>query len=104
MTIQNVNDLISRGKVDIVGDAIRSAIDAGCDPEALLQGMIFTVEDLEVRLQKGEILVPEMLLSVKTMKVGATVIRPYLHTETISRLDRWLSEPRQIKLFIHARH
>ena len=103
MTVQKVKDLICHGKADLVGDAVRSTIDAGCDPEALLQGMVSAVDDLEERLEKGEILVPEMLLAVKAMKAGAAVIRPCLSAETISRLDRWLFEPRQRKFIIHGR-
>ena len=88
MTVQSVRDLICHGKIDIVGDAIRSAVDEGCDPEALLQDMILSVDDLEERLKNGEIIASEMLLTVKALTVGVAELRPYLSTETIGRLDR----------------
>ena len=70
MSIQKVTDMILHGRADLVGDAVRSTIAAGCTPDLLLQSMISTVDDLKERLKREEILVPEMLLAVKNMNIG----------------------------------
>lgn len=95
MTIESVKDLISRGEIRRIGDAVQAAIDGDCNPEELLQGLVSTMQDLDEKLKNGEILVPEMLLAVKAMLTGVAVIRPYLTAGTVSSLDKWLSSPWQ---------
>lgn len=94
MTIEEINDLITHGEIRQIGVAVQAAIDAGCNPEALLQGMVSTVEALDEKLKNGAIFVPEMLLAVKTMLTGVAVIKPHLPAKTLETLGRWLSKPR----------
>lgn len=94
MTIENVNDLISRGEIKRIGAAVQEAIDADCDPEVLLKGMLSTMQELGEKLKNGEMDASKMLLAVKAMLTGVTVIKPYLPANTVVALDQWLSGPR----------
>ena len=55
------------------------ALDAGCDPTAILnEGMIAAMDEVGAKFKNGEIFVPEMLVAAKAMKNGVEVLKPHL--------------------------
>lgn len=67
--IQEVYDLVSKGKAKKVAAAVEEALDAGCDPAAILnEGMISAMDEVGAKFKSGEIFVPEMLVAAKAMK------------------------------------
>lgn len=77
--IQEVYDLVARGKAKKVGAAVTEALEAGCDPtEILNKGMIAAMDEVGVKFKSGEIFVPEMLVAAKAMKNGVEILKPHL--------------------------
>lgn len=77
--IQEVYDLVLRGKAKKVADAVNAALEEGCDPSALLnEGMIAAMDEVGARFKNGEIFVPEMLVAAKAMKNGVEILKPHL--------------------------
>ena len=77
--IQEVYDLVVKGKAKKVAAAVTEALDAGCDPtEILNKGMIAAMDEVGAKFKNGEIFVPEMLVAAKAMKNGVEVLKPHL--------------------------
>lgn len=77
--INEVHDLVVSGKTKLIEQAVKDALNAGCDPTEILNiGMIKAMDDVGQKFQKNEIFVPEMLIAAKTMKKGVEVLKPYL--------------------------
>ncbi len=77
--IQEVYDLVVKGKSKLIGAAVQEALDAGCDAaEILNKGMIGAMDEVGEKFKNGEIFVPEMLIAAKAMKKGVEVLKPHL--------------------------
>ena len=69
--IQEVYDLVVKGKAKVIAGAVQEALDAGCDPtEVLNKGMIAAMDEVGAKFKNGEIFVPEMLVAARAMKKG----------------------------------
>ncbi len=78
-SISDVAALVEKGKAKLVGKAVQEAIDAGCDPVAILnEGMISAMAVVGEKFKNGEIFVPEMLVAARAMKKGVEVLKPHL--------------------------
>lgn len=79
--IQEVYDLVAKGKAKAIAGAVQEALDAGCDPSDILnKGMIAAMDEVGVKFKSGEIFVPEMLVAARAMKKGVEVLKPHLAT------------------------
>lgn len=79
--VQEVYDLVVKGKAKLIGAAVQEALDAGCDPTELLnRGMIGAMDEVGAKFKDGEIFVPEMLVAARAMKKGVEVLKPHLAT------------------------
>ena len=79
--IKEVYDLVENGKAKVVGAAVQEALDAGCDPNEILnEGMIKAMDTVGEKFKNGEIFVPEMLVAARAMKKGVEVLKPHLAT------------------------
>ena len=77
--IQEVYDLVVKGKSKLIGAAVQEALDAGCDAaEILNKGMISAMDEVGEKFKNGEIFVPEMLVAARAMKKGVEVLKPHL--------------------------
>ena len=88
MSIENVNDLVVRGKAKLVPAAVQEALDEGCDPNALLDTMIAAMDVVGENFKNGNIFVPEMLISAKAMKKGVEVLKPHLSSGATGALGK----------------
>lgn len=69
------------GKNKEIGKCVQEAIDAGCDPTAILNdGMIGAMAVVGENFKKEIIFVPQMLAAARAMKTGVEVLKPYLAT------------------------
>ena len=69
--IQEVYELVVKGKAKKVAPAVEAALEEGCEPVAILnEGMIAAMDEVGVKFKNGEIFVPEMLVAAKAMKNG----------------------------------
>ncbi|MCD7716537.1 MAG: corrinoid protein [Lachnospiraceae bacterium] len=79
--VQEVYDLVVKGKAKLIAATVQEALDDGCDPTALLNdGMIAAMDEVGAKFKDGEIFVPEMLVAARAMKKGVEVLKPHLAT------------------------
>lgn len=79
--MQKVFKLTQDGKNKEIGQAAQEALDAGCDPTAILNdAMIGAMAVVGDNFKKEIIFVPQMLAAARAMKVGVEVLKPYLAT------------------------
>lgn len=88
MSIENVNDLVIRGKAKLISAAVQEALDEGCDANALLDAMIAAMDVVGENFKNGDIFVPEMLISAKAMKKGVEVLKPHLSSGATGALGK----------------
>jgi len=88
MSIEKVNELVSRGKAKLVGAAVAEAVEAGCAPEEILNAMISAMDVVGEKFKNGEIFVPEMLIAAKAMKKGVEVLKPHLASGAAGALGK----------------
>lgn len=80
--IQEVYDLVEKGKAKVVAKAVQEALDAGCDATDILnKGMIAAMDAVGAKFKSGEIFVPEMLVAARAMKNGVEVLKPHLASD-----------------------
>mgnify|MGYP000717301766 FL=1 len=60
--ITEVAELVEKGKAKLVGAAVQSALDEGCEATEILNSMIDAMAVVGERFKNGEIFVPEMLV------------------------------------------
>lgn len=71
---------------------MQDAIDAGCDPTAILNdGMIGAMAVVGENFKKEIIFVPQMLAAARAMKAGVEVLKPYLATGEAEAQERSFS-------------
>ena len=80
MSIQNVNDLVTRGKAKLITAAVQETLDEGVAATDILSAMIDAMDVVGEKFKNNEIFVPEMLISAKAMKKGVEVLKPHLAT------------------------
>ena len=79
--IEEVYALVEKGKAKVIAGAVQEALDAGCNPEDILnQGIIKAMDAVGEKFKNGEIFVPEMLVAARAMKKGVEVLKPHLAT------------------------
>ena len=78
MSLQNVNDLVIRGKAKLITAAVQEALDEGCEASEILTTMISAMDAVGENFKNGVIFVPEMLVAAKAMKKGVEVLKPHL--------------------------
>lgn len=86
--IKEVKVLVESGDLTQVKTAVRAALDAGEQPQDILEGMIDSMGVVGEKFSAGEIFVPEMLMAAKAMNEGLDVIKPLLEggaTTTIGK-------------------
>jgi len=81
--------MIETGKVKLIEDLVREALDAGEKPNEILdEGMIAAMGAIGARFQANEVFVPEMLVAAKTMKKGVEILRPFLASGSLGKLGK----------------
>jgi 5-methyltetrahydrofolate--homocysteine methyltransferase len=77
-----MNDIVEavlQGKLKQIGDTVQAALDGGVDPEAILSdGLVNAMDVVAEKWKAGEVFVPEVLRSAKTMQTGMDVLKPHL--------------------------
>ena len=87
--IQEVAQLVEKGKVKLVAGVVQEALDEGCAPEDILNhGMIDAMDVVGEKFRNNEIFVPEMLIAAKAMKKGVEVLKPHLATGSAGALGK----------------
>ena len=88
MSLENVKDLVQRGKAKLTPAAVQEALDEGCEASELLNVMISAMDVVGEKFKNGEIFVPEMLIAAKAMKKGVEILKPHLATGAAGALGK----------------
>ena len=88
MSLENVKDLVTRGKAKLITAAVTEAVEEGCAPEDVLNTMIGAMDVVGEKFKNGEIFVPEMLIAAKAMKKGVEVLKPHLASGAAGALGK----------------
>lgn len=88
MSLENVKDLVTRGKAKLIVPAVQEALDEGCAATDILDTMIGAMDVVGENFKNGDIFVPEMLIAAKAMKKGVEVLKPHLATGAAGALGK----------------
>ena len=89
--IQEIATAVETGKVKLIEGLVQEALDAGEDPNAILdEGMVASMGVVGEKFQANEVFVPEMLVAAKTMKKGVEVLRPHLASGSLGKKGKFI--------------
>lgn len=88
MSIENVKELVVRGKYKIIDTAVREALDEGCEADELLACMIAAMDVVGDKFNAGKLFVPEMVTAAKAMKQGVEILAPYLAADASGAMGK----------------
>ena len=89
--ILEIGTAIESGKVKLIEGLVQEALDAGEEPNAILdEGMVAAMANIGIKFQSNEIFVPEMLVAAKTMKKGVEILRPHLKSGSLGKLGKYI--------------
>lgn len=79
------NDVVE-GEMDEVADHVQEALDAGIEPKSVLDdGMLKGMNTVSELFKEGEMFVPEVLMSAKTMDEGMEILKPLLKEGDVTK-------------------
>lgn len=81
--LQNLTDAIIRGDRNEATQLTQAALDAGTEPQGVLDAMVAGMDEIGDRFKKNQAFVPEMLIAARAMKAGLAILRPELVAEDI---------------------
>jgi 5-methyltetrahydrofolate--homocysteine methyltransferase len=77
--LQPIFDSIVTGEKDEIAAQVQAALDAGLDPQVVLnEGMVAAMAEVGRMFEEGEYFVPDMLFSARAMQAGLAVLKPAL--------------------------
>ncbi len=87
--IQAVYDAVINGAMAETSGFVQEALDAGQGPDSILkEGLIAAMGEIGQRFEAGDVYVPEMLISAKSMKFGLELLRPHLVAADVQPLGK----------------
>lgn len=80
MSILNeISENLQRGKAKIVKELVQQAIDAGSNPEQILnEGLLAGMSIIGEKFKNNEVYVPEVLVAARAMNMGMQILKPLL--------------------------
>jgi len=76
-----IKEMVVGGKYNDIEEQVQEAVDSGTDLNLLInEALISAMDIVGKRFADGDIYVPEMLVSAKTMKMGLDIIKPLLQS------------------------
>ena len=77
--LEQLSTAILEGRAEKTPDMVHQALDEGLAPKTILdQGMVLGMNEVGVRFKRGDMYVPEVLMSADAMHAGLEVLRPEL--------------------------
>ena len=77
--LETIREMVVGGKFKDIEEEVQRAVDSGTDLNRLINDALISAMDIVgKRFADGDIYVPEMLVSAKTMKQGLDIIKPLL--------------------------
>jgi len=77
--LEKLSTAILEGRSEQTPDLVQEALEEGLAPKAILdEGMVLGMNEVGVRFKRGDMYVPEVLMSADAMHAGLEVLRPEL--------------------------
>jgi 5-methyltetrahydrofolate--homocysteine methyltransferase len=87
--VEQIRDCILNFDQDSISERVREALEAGVEPEKVLNaGMIAAMAEVGRLFEEGEFFVPEMLVAARTMQTGLAALKPHLVEANIKPAGR----------------
>jgi 5-methyltetrahydrofolate--homocysteine methyltransferase len=78
MSLAELTEAIKKGNRDAAKSAVQAEIDAGTDPQTVLNALVEGMDDVGRRFKANEIFVPEVLIAARAMKEAMGLLEPVL--------------------------
>jgi len=76
-----IKEMVVGGKFKDIEKQVQAAVDSGTDLNRLInEALISAMDTVGKQFSNGDIYVPEMLVSARTMKLGLNIIKPLLQS------------------------
>ena len=76
---EKLSTIVLEGDADAAPGLVQKALDEGLNAfDILQQGLVVGMNEVGVRFKRGDMFVPEVLMSAETMHAGLDVLRPML--------------------------
>lgn len=77
--LEEISAFLQKGRAKNVKALVQQAIDEGCDPREILNdGLLDGMAVVGGRFKRGEVFVPEVLISARAMQAGMEILEPLL--------------------------
>ena len=77
--IQEISELLQKGKAKNVKQLVQQALDENMDPKEILNdGLLSGMMTIGAKFKNNEVFVPEVLVAARAMNAGLTVLEPKL--------------------------
>lgn len=78
-TIQEISELLQKGRAKQVKQLVQRALDEGADPKEILNdGLLSGMMIIGAKFKNNEVFVPEVLVAARAMNAGITILEPKL--------------------------
>ncbi|HEY5572129.1 MAG TPA: corrinoid protein [Anaerolineales bacterium] len=85
--LEKISTAIIEGDADSAPGLVQKALDQGLAPKTVLDdGMVVGMNEVGARFKRGDMFVPEVLMSADTMQAGLVVLRPLLAAAGVKML------------------
>jgi len=85
--LEKISTAIIEGDADSAPGLVQKALDQGLAPKTILDdGMVVGMNEVGARFKRGDMFVPEVLMSADTMQAGLVVLRPLLAAAGVKML------------------
>ena len=79
---ERIKEVILTGRVEEISGVVKRALEQGTNPQDIIgQGLIAGMNEVGSRFKNGDMFIPEVLVSAKTMHQGMEILRPLLTKE-----------------------
>lgn len=79
---ERIKEIILTGRVEEISGVVKRALEQGTNPQDIIgQGLIAGMNEVGSRFKNGDMFIPEVLVSAKTMHQGMEILRPLLTKE-----------------------
>ena len=88
MTLKEVTDAVVQLEVDDIAEIVKKNIDAGSDPQDVLQALSEGMNEVGTLYEKNEYFLTELVLAGETMKEAVAVLEPHLKADEMVEREK----------------
>lgn len=86
---EELSTVVLEGNSDKAPGLVQQALDEGLSPKKILEnGLIVGMNEVGVRFKRGDMFVPEVLMSAEAMHASLDILRPHLASSDVKMLGK----------------